>query len=498
MKNILTTVAAATLFTGLAISSVTAKSILSFDGNRSLTVNEQNISIDIDGSGVEVNMTLIPTFTFQGASFDLEFTNGGIASGTTVNLCALDTNTSGNGNFGWTKVGALQGSGTPVDNIMVNPKFSFIDDAATALLIPKDANITFQTGPCADLKALTIVGTGKDACKTITAKITNPQSTQAQALPDLETEPATIGTTAQFIKISCTAPECFVTSNQLKFTEDNTTLPGVNVALTKAISAGPNHSVTTAECPKCDETTDITSNCTTTITIANTAASTHELNVTKLSIMANFVGTGSLNTTMTLDVDGNGTATAYTPGSKITKAIVLAGGDERNITVTLKADGVTLIGLGEIQATIDGLETNLTKAVKSEFTAKNITTIKQGAKTNFTVPYMSANGAAKNSFVKISTLVGDDSTSLTATISDPTGTTCDVELTDVPKNGGSTYIFASAVPASSNSQALIPAGQCANLSQTDKLYSVVFHAGASVNAVGYMRTKQGERTIDIF
>ena len=109
---------------------------------------------------------------------------------------------------------------------------------------------------------------------------------------------------------------------------------------------------------------------------------------------------------------------------------------------------------------------------------------------------MSSAGASQANFVKISTLVGAESTTLSAVISDANGQSCSVTYADIPENGGSTFIFASALPSGGNYQALIPSGACSNL--TSDLYSVEFTAGASVNAVGYMRTKRGERTIDIF
>ena len=500
MKNILTTVAMATLFTGLALSSATAASVLSVDGNSSYTNIDQNISIDRAGLGTDVNLTLIPTFTFQGASFDLVFENGGIATGTQVELCVFDdTNITGAPAYDkWVKVGGLQGSGTPVNGVMVNPKFSFIDDASTGLLIKKDSNITFNTGSCSTRKVLTIVGAGTETCKTISAEVKNPKSTQAQDLPDLATNKASFGKTAQFIKISCTAPECFVISNKLKFTEA-TTVAGVNVALTLAGAKGPNHDIVTAECPECDKKADTTTTCSTSIIIKNTAVPgttlATELNVSKLNVVANFDGT--LNTDLKFALDGNGSADSYTLGTVLPKNVLLQAGNDVNITLVFSADGVKEIGIGNVSATISGLETNASKPVLSNFKDVNITTIKEGARTRFTVPYMSAEGASQTNFVKISTVSGAGSTPLSAVIADSEGHSCPVTLNDIPANGGSTFVFASALPTgNTNYQSLIPAGECSGL--TTGLYSVDFSAGASVNAVGFMRTKRGERTIDIF
>ena len=487
MKNILTTVATATLFTGLALSSVAANSVLVADGKADNTDN--NISMDIQGKGSDINLTLDPEFVYQGASFDLIFENGGIAKNNKVILCV-----------GATEVGSLQDSGSKVvDDVMTNPVFSFIDDAATKLLIT-DNNVTFENTDC-NSNTLTVVGLADKACETVTAQIDNGKSTQGKDITSLTTNVAKLGTTKQFIKISCTAPECFVTSNNLHY-EDTSTAPGVNIPLSPLGAAAnvANHNILTATCPDCDEAAAaaaVTSNCTVSITIANTAPVNSDLNITKLTYRASFDGKTPLNASdMNMSIAGQAEKNHKLDTNIPLTIPSLAGGESVQLFVRYESDGSKNLGLGTVSALINNLETNNTGEKSVVTFDQNITTMRKGSSTDFTVPYMSGAGASQANFVKVSTLLGAGTTTLSAMISDAEGHSCPVTYNDVPANGGSTFIFASKLPTGSQYQALIPVGKCSNL--TSDLYSVKFSAGASVNAVGYMRTKRGERTIDIF
>lgn len=489
-KNILTTVATATLFTGLALSSATAASVLCIDGNKTNTSIDQNITIDLKGAGAsDVNLTLRPAAVYQGASFKLKFENGGLAESATHLLCVGDT-----------KVGGLQEPGVTTGGVMTEPTFSFIDNDDVAALIQKDANITFATTTdCAtDSEGLDVIGLAGKPCQVISAKIIEPYSTQGREIPSLKTNDVKFGTTKTFIKIACTPPQCFVTQDKLQFTEA-AAAPGVNVALTKPNPAVPVHDIlTTDDCSECGEKPPVLK-CTTKIIIEN---NNEDFNITGLDLVANFnngeaVDNAAFKPVIDVSVDGN-TTEKYTLGQKFSPTgLDIGKGDVKTIDLTFTPNGTDIIETGTIVADITGLDSNLsTNDVIPTFKGKEIALIKIGAKTLFTVPYMSGAGASKANFVKVSTLAGQPSTTLSALISDADGNTCPVDYADVPANGGSTFIFASKLPNGSQYQALIPEGKCTNL--TSKLYSVQFTAGASVNAVGFMRTKAGERTIKVF
>ena len=497
MKNILTKVATATLFTGLALSSATAASILCIDGNTSNLKNDVNVTIDLKGQGAEVNLTLVPAAVYQGASFKLKFENGGLSEDATHLLCVGDT-----------KVGGLQEPGSITNGVMTEPTFSFIDNDDVAALIQKDSNITIETtsdcsGEANTSELLSVIGLADKPCEAITATIVDPFSTQGQPIPSLVTaKSVSLGTTKTFIKVACTPPQCFVTTDQLKFV-DSAKAPGVNVALTPVdpTSTGilANHtSLSTAACPDCGDKPVIL-DCTTTIIISNA----NDFAIKGLDLVANFnngeaVDNASFKPEIDVTIDGNQTK-KYVLGAKFSPTdLNISAGHDGNITLHFTPNGTDLIAIGSIVANITGLDSNLSSAndINPVFTDKKLANIQIGAQTQFTVPYMSAAGASQANFVKVSTLAGADATTLAATISDADGNSCNVTLTDVPKNGGSTFVFASKLPTGSAYQPLIPTGECSNL--TSDLFSVKFTAGASVNAVGYMRTKRGERTIEIF
>ena len=503
-KNILTTVATATLFTGLALSSAAAgvtagKSILCFDGDSNKTSVDQNISIDLKNQGKDVNLTLIPAAVYQGVAFTIEFENGGLSHEETHLLCVGDT-----------KVGGLQEPGELSNNLMVKPIFSFIDNDDVADLIAKDSNITFVTSENCDNSKLHIIGSSTEACKSVTAKITKGRSTQGDDVPSIiteEGEEVTFGKTVQYIKISCKAPECFVTQDAMKFTE-NEAIPGVNVPLSEIKASAPNHFIDEASCPSCDKKTLELVNstpCVTYITIKNDAPIGEDLNITGLDIVTSFVPNDGEPATFTPSIkmfigDDNTTDPAVDVilGNKLSpNDLHIAPQETAVIKVALVSDDDKKISLGSLKATIDGIDTNKTQNAGNLTLNPTLVDIKKGASTDFTVPYMSRSSASKVNFVRISTLIGATPTTLSAVISDEKGNTCPVTYDNgVPGNGGSVQIFASKVPAKGNNIPLIPEGECPNL-ETD-FFSVKFSAGASVNAVSFMRTKAGERTLKVF
>lgn len=491
MKNILTTVATATLLSGLALSSAAASSVLCFNGNTSITKKDNNISIDLKGKGVDdVNLTLVPAAVYQGASFKLKFENGGLSENKTHLLCVGDT-----------KVGGLQEPGDVTDHVMTAPTFSFIDNDSVAALIQKDSNITFETtSDCSTdgnaSEGLDIVGLAGKPCQTITAKIVEPYSTQGRPVPSLKTNAATFGTTKTFIKVSCTPPECFVTGDKLKFT-NAAAAPGVNVALTSSTKAIPNHTVlTTADCPECGEKAPVI-NCETTIVIENN----NTFGIKGLNLVANFNNGEKVDNTAfkpVIDVDVNGsTKTGYTLGSKFSPSGLTIGKDEQGkIKLTFTPNNTDMIATGSIVADITGLDSNITGAAANDIIPtfkRTLANIKIGAKTQFTVPYM--NGAV-SSMAKITTR-SDAETSLVADITDSKGNTCNVTLDSIPASS-STMVFANSKAGRvAPYQNLIDEGECTNLKT--KEYSVVFTTNAAVDVVSYMTMSNGsQRYVNVY
>ena len=490
-KNILTTVATATLFTGLALSSATAASVLCLDGNKSSTKIDQNITIDLKGAGAnDVNLTLRPAAVYQGASFKLKFENGGLAENATHLLCVGDT-----------KVGGLQEPGVVTGGVMTEPTFSFIDNDDVAALIQKDANITFETTTDCSTdgntsEGLDIIGLAGKPCEIISAKIVEPYSTQGRPVPSLETNSAEFGKTKSFIRIACTPPECFVTQDKLKFT-DAAAAPGVNVALTKTTPATPNHnSLSTSDCPECGEKNILT--CTTNIIIENNNT---DFNITGLDLVANFnngkdVDNAAFKPVIDLSVDGN-TTEKYTLGQKFSPSGLKIGkGAIKTITLKFTPNGTDMIEPGTIVADITGMDSNLSTSpndVIPTFTGKTLATIKIGAKTQFKVPYM--NGGVSD-MVKISTR-SDSETTLSADITDSHGKKCHVELDSIP-GSASTMVFANTKAGrKAPYQNLIDAGECSELET--KEYSVVFTTNAAVDVVSYMTMSNGsQRYVDVY
>lgn len=482
MKNILSMAVASSFIAGMVISTSSAQSILCLDGNSTNKDANKNISIDIKGNGTDdVNMTFIPKINGSaGSGFRVVFTNGGFAERAAITLCA-----------GGERVGNMFSKGTTTDGIMTSPRFQFDSDVNESLIIA-DSNITFHTNDTCNV--FPEIVSNSPACSVISAMIDDGRTTQGTAFPDYNTNSLKIGTTEQMIKIACSAPECFVGADKLTFTED-ASVAGVNVALTKVANSKPNHNVlTTADCPECGEKAIAT--CTTQIVIENTSK---EFNITGLDIVAAFndgsaINNGAFSPKIDLSVDGN-ESKKYTLGSKFSPDnINIMYGKQSTVKLTFTPDNVNQIATGKIQASIKGMDSSLSSAgndIQTEFNAHPVAMIKQGAQTQFTVPYM--NGASAN-FVKVATKAKAN-TELSAAITDSKGNTCNVALQPIVANG-STFVFANTAPAGDEYQPLIPDGQCSNL--VDKLYSVVFTTNAQVDVVSYMRTSVGERYVDVY
>jgi hypothetical protein len=483
MKNILSMAVASSFIAGMVISTSSAESVLCLDGNETNTSAGKVISIDLKGQGAsDVNMTFKPNINAAaGSGFKVTFTNGGFAEQASITLCV-----------GAERVGNMFSkgdSGTVVDGVMTAPRFQFDSDVNETLIVA-DSNITFHTDDTCG--AFPAIVSNSPACSAIDAMITDGRTTQGTPFPDYNTNELSIGKTAQLINIACTAPECFVNGSKLKFTDD-ATVAGVNVALTAIAADGPNKTVmTTDDCPECGKEAVVT--CTTEIIIENTSS---EFNISGLDIVAAFhdgtaINNSGFTPTIDLSVDGNETE-EYNLGSKFSPSGLEIGPDKNStIKLTFTPDNVSEIATGTILASVTGLDSNISDDdIQTEFNSHAIANIKQGAQTQFTVPYM--NGGTAN-FVKIATKA-DAETSLSAVVTDSEGNTCNVELTPIVANG-STYVFAGTAPSDPEYQNLIPAGECSNLA--DKKYSVVFTTNAQVDVVSYMRTSVGERYVDVY
>ncbi len=487
-KNILTTVATATLFTGLALSSATAASMLVNSGDKTVTDADLNISIDIANQGSkDANMTFIPGIDASpGSSFTMQFVNGGFKGDASITLCN-----------GATKVGNLLTRGTlSAEGLMVNPTFQFDPNADQAKIV-QDTNVTFNTDANCSVVALPeIVSSASEPCQAITAQVVDGKSTQGTSFPDYNTAVFKIGTTRQFIKIACSAPECFVSADRHSFLPSSTPA-GINVALspvTGALAVFPDTNATDATCPTCPTATVAgQTTCTTIITLKNDSPETNtDLNITKLDFLASFAGT--LGADMNVTIDDNNTASGYILGNKFTAGnIELSAQKEVNLTVVYTLKETNTLELGNVMGTIDGLETNKTVAVSSSFKDKVITEMKNGPQTQFTVPYM--NGAV-SSMVRVAPVGGVEAT-LSAKITDSAGNICDVTLDPIPANS-STMVFAnSKAGRTAPYQNLIDAGECTNLTTTE--YSVVFSTSTAANVVSYMTMSNGsQRYVNVY
>ena len=497
-RNILKSFAAITAISGLSLSLATAgvtsgTSILCIDANSSVTKNDANVTIDLKGTGVkDLNLTLIPAANYKGASFKLELTNGGIPKDDEVLLCVGDV-----------KVGSLQEPGTIVNNLLVGPTFSFIDNDTVAGLINKDSNITFETtNDCAidgnSSQYLNVVGLADKPCQTISAKTIEPFSTQGREIPSLKSNSVEMGTTKTYIQVACTTPECFITSDTLHFTNSDSAA-GINVALTDPTSAGGAPiSFTNTACPTCPTAT-VNAKCTTYIKISN---ENDDFNITGLDLVANLAGLKMKNIDLSIangSTDVNVTK-AYTLGEKFSPTKLNIGKDgNATIKLVFEPTGTDVIQAGDVVASITGMDSNLSATAKNDvvptFTDKKIANLKVVGNTKFTVPYM--NGAV-SSMVKISPVSTTSETTLAADITDSNGKTCNVTLDSIPA-GSSTMVFANskAGRTSPSYQNLIDEGDCPLLET--KEYSVVFSVGAQANVISYMTMSNGsQRYVDVY
>jgi hypothetical protein len=488
MKNILISVATATLLSGLAVSSAMAAvdpANLCFDNNTSNTDLSLDISVD-KASGVTLsdhNLTLVPQGDYQGASFKLKFTNGGIPKDDDVIMCV-----------GIQKVGSIQEPGNNENGILTEPTFSFIDQK-----LP-DGNITFRvagTNDCNGSSALKISAYG-EACNDVTAVITDGKSTQGERIPSLDTTTtAKFGKTATKIKIACVAPECFLQADKKNFS-DNPAVKGINVALTSVGTTTPDHVKMVSDCQSgdCGNAATTTSTCTTWIQIENK----NDFNITGLDLKVDFDNGNPNLGNILVALDNNNSSdknisTNYTLGNKVSVSDINISKDSNaTLKLVFTTNGTSEVQTGNFLATINGMDSNEgTDDISKEFTSEKVSTIKQSGLTEFTVPYMYNAGTVSN-FVKISTILGNSEADLSAVISDNKGNSCSVTLRTIPGNGGSTYVWANGTDnPDRNYQPLIPAGECSNLDGNQ--YSVKFTTNASVNVVSYMRTRNGERVV---
>jgi hypothetical protein len=482
MKNILTSAITATLLTGLAFSTMSASnSQLVFDGIKGN--HDKNDTIWIDKQyGQEFNLTLIPVANYKGASFDMQFTNGGIDINKKQILCV-----------GTSKVGDLQDPGDSDENgISKNPRYSFADDDTMNELLKKDANITFKTATdCNSTHKLEVIPSADKPCQKVTAKIIKGTSTQSNDIKSIVTEDrkeAVFGNTKRAVRISCSVPICYV-ENKVKF-NNLITPPGINLSLNKEVNTSDQQVGDKANCPVdgCTqiaqtEVTGTTSTCKTYIQVASIAPK-DEVNITKIKISTGFIYSNGVKTS-------NNYPNPTINVSDISNGL---GNVDNNATITLTftANNKKPISLGTLIGTLsfeeNGEELSESGAIKNH----PLTEIRSGAKTRFTVPYMYK--ASKSNFVKISTLIGGSDVKLSAEITDNKGNECSVNLKPIPGNGGSTYVFVDGREDEDRGyQPLIPKGECSDLDGNQ--YSVVFTTSSSVNVVSYMKTKVGERTV---
>ncbi len=485
MKNILISVATATLLAGLTVSTISA-STLCFDGNETNKSIDKQIWIDKASSATEANLTLIPDANYKGASITVEFTNGGINVDKKQLMCV-----------GNTKVGSLQEPGDTITQnsieIATTPRYSFVDDDSISDLIEKDSNITFKTGDednCSTATVIQVIPLANSACQTIAAKIIKGKSTQSEDIPSAVTNEATFGTTAQAIKISATVPVCFV-DNMTQLT-DKSQAAGINLKLSDETQTATTNGGAPTFPSSCNGITlaPNQTQCITRIQVRSDAPES-DLNISTIKLTANFIDSegNPVTPTQSVYIEGN---TSYSLGAT---QLIGANMSENNQTITFAfvTDGTNPVTLGRLQGTL-AFDDNNSKKLNTEFNDINLTYIKAGLQTRFTVPYM-YNTRSVSNFVKISTTLGSSDVTLSATITDNEGNVCpDVALRDIPGNGGSTFVWANGLDnPDRNFQPLIPSGECSML--TGNQYSVVFSTSASVNVVSYMRTSTGERTV---
>jgi len=494
MNNIISKVAASVLLAGVIISGVSAKSVLTIDGNTSIPTDDgrvtKSFSIDIMGSGEEANLTFIPNINAApGSGFTLKFENAGYVETSSIFLCTYtrDSNESDPVNGALTAVvGNMFSKGTVVNGVMTEPKFQFKNDA-NETLIQNGSHIFFRTdSACTELPS--IVGVGA-SCLTVSAQVVDGITTQSTAFPDYDTNLRTLGETKRMIRIACQTPTCQIdaTKDMKQFTT-NAPAAGIN----GKISGGSNPvlDVKLVDCPECDQT----SACTTTIEIENNSSKD---TLQSMKFALNFMDkTGAVNNSalklkaVEIKLDGDQTLSDYTiDGATVTLnnlGIDATGETPDKITITYTPNGTDEIVEGKVSGRIFDLDTNTTKTGIDVIYDKtqDLAKFAVAGLTTFTVPYMNTN---YKTFVKITTKSSDAPATLSAVITDQNGKSVDVTLDDIAANA-TVYLFSTFGP-------LFDAAKAAGLANA---WTVNFTTSAAAAVDSYMTTANGERRVEVY
>jgi hypothetical protein len=163
------------------------------------------------------------------------------------------------------------------------------------------------------------------------------------------------------------------------------------------------------------------------------------------------------------------------------------GSGANKIKLTIVPTEKDVIPTGEVKARIYDLETNVTRANKSDVKldeVKELVTFQVEGLTKFTVPYMNTN---YKTFVKITTKSEDAPAQLSAVITDQNGKQVEVEL-DPIKPKGTVYLFSTFGP-------LYEAAKSAGLANA---WTVDFTTSAAAVVDSYMSVPNGERRVEPF
>ena len=489
MNNIISKVVASVLLTGIAISGVSAKSILTVDGNKSISSQDagvnQDFSIDIIGAGNEANLTFIPNINAApGSGFTLQFENAGYVETSSIFLCTYaDGNETNTTQANLTAVvGNMFSKGTVVNGVMTAPKFQFKNDA-NETLIEVGSHIFFRTdAECTELPK--VIGVGA-SCLTVSAKVVDGITTQSTPFPDYDTAVRTLGETKRMIRIACLTPTCQIdASADMKQFTTSASAAGINGDISGGTAVTLDAKL--VDCPECDQT----QNCVTTIEIENNST-THNLESMKFAL--NFMNTSGVvdNTALKLKdveikLDSNKTVDYTINGSTVTLnnlGIDATGGTPDKITITYTPNNTDVIPEGTVQGRIFDLDTNTSADVIYDKT-QALATFAVAGLTTFTVPYMNTN---YKTFVKITTKSSDAPAKLSAVITDQNGKTVEVTLDDIAANA-TVYLFSTFGP-------LFDAAKAAGLSNA---WTVDFTTSAAAVVDSYMTTPNGERRVAVY
>jgi hypothetical protein len=485
MNNIISKVAASVLLAGVVISGLNAKSVLTIDGNASITSTDVRVNqafpIDILGAGEEANLTFIPNINAApGSGFTLKFENGGYAETSSIFLCTYaDANESNTAQSNLTAiVGNMFSKGVVTNGVMTEPKFQFKNDA-NETQIEDGSHIFFRTdSECKQAPA--IVGVGA-SCLTVSAQIVDGITTQSTPFPDYDTDTRTLGETKRMIRIACKTPVCQIDASKDK--KDFTLAPpptGINT-LTGIV---PTSFAQLIDCPECDQSQA----CTTWIEIENNSAK-YALDTMKFQL--NFLDDkGVKNNTLInlkeveIHLDNNETQSAKIDGSTISLTGLNMGQSTSWIRLKYTPTTTDIISSGKVSGRIFGLDTNKTGA--DDVIYDNTNDMAQfivAGLTKFTVPYMNTN---YKTFVKITTK-SETPAELSAIITDQDGKTTEVTLDSIPAKG-TVYLFSTQGP-------LFDAAKAAGLGNA---WTVDFTTTAAAVVDSYMTTANGERRVQAF